>query len=173
MTAGEINKALDRLDAADSKLTEELIRTGRGRELRQTTLKASDPLALKVRAIYEQSSALRNEISRRYGPGEPSRLPKGFGPVKNPKPRKRVKNLRDRRGAVPGATGGNWVVTATKKRTGLRYYYAGGARLASEEKFAARFASAIHASRVKDTILRDFPAKLTGAYYWQSWPLAA
>lgn len=92
---------------------------------------------------------------------------------RNPKPRKRIKNLRDRRGAVPGATGGNWVVTATKKRTGSRYYYAGGARLASEEKFAARFASAIHASRVKDTILKDFPTKLTGAYYWQSWPLAA
>jgi hypothetical protein len=88
-------------------------------------------------------------------------------PAKTPKKRKRVKNLRDRRG---GGGSGDWTITATKKSSGKKFYYAGGARLATELHQAVRFGSIIHARQVKDQILADFPTKLTGAYFWQEWP---
>lgn len=85
MTASEINKELDRLDAESSAVTQELIDTGRGSELTSETLKKTDPLSLRAAANNERQSDLRREISARYGPNAPSRLPagqKGFGPTK-------------------------------------------------------------------------------------------
>jgi hypothetical protein len=85
MTASEINKELDRLDAESSAVTQELIDTGRGSELTSETLKKTDPLSLRAVANNKRQSDLRREISARYGPNAPSRLPagqKGFGPTK-------------------------------------------------------------------------------------------
>jgi hypothetical protein len=85
MTASEINKELDRLDTESSAITDELIAVGRGSELTSETLKGSDPISLRARANFERRSDLRREISSRYGPNAPSRLPagkKGFGPRK-------------------------------------------------------------------------------------------
>jgi hypothetical protein len=84
MTAGEINKALDRHDVHRSKLDDEMIATGRGSERPSEFLHRSktDPLSLKLQAASDTHHALHNEISRRYGPGAPRRLPKGFGPIK-------------------------------------------------------------------------------------------
>src|SRR5262245_1696178 len=82
MTAGEINKALDKLDAQDSALTQEFIDAGRGNERPSDIRKKTDPLATRYKALQEQRSKFRIEIELRYGPGAPSRLPKGFGPRK-------------------------------------------------------------------------------------------
>ncbi len=82
MTAGEINKALDRIDAASSKLTSEFIAAGRGHERPSEYLKMNDPLANRAKELFNQRSALQMEKELRYGPGAPSRLPKGFGPRK-------------------------------------------------------------------------------------------
>lgn len=82
MTAGEINKTLDRLDTVRSKLNDEFIATGRGHETPAETMKMDDPLARRWKVHSNEASALRFEISRRYGPGAPSRLPpRGFGPI--------------------------------------------------------------------------------------------
>ena len=75
--------------------------------------------------------------------------------------RKRKKNPR-----------GAWVIVATRKRGG-RYYYAGGARLASELKEAIVFPSVIHAETVKHVILSDFPRVLTKNFHWLAQPLPA
>ena len=77
MTAGEINRSLDRLDKAGSMLTDLFIAEGRGFELPSETLQLSDPMAILYRDLYDARSMLRNEISRRWGPGAPSRLPTG------------------------------------------------------------------------------------------------
>lgn len=78
MTAGQINKELDRLDKLSSKLTDEFIAAGRGYERPSETWKLNDPLAERYKQISSAYSDLRSEISRRYGPGAPSRLPRGF-----------------------------------------------------------------------------------------------
>jgi hypothetical protein len=75
MTASEINKRLDRLDAEGSKHTKAMIDAGRGHELPTETFKLSDPLAVKMKDNFERRSALYHEIERRYGPGAPNRLP--------------------------------------------------------------------------------------------------
>ena len=83
MTAGQINKALDRLDAERSENTRAFIDAGRGYERPSEYLLMTDPLALEARRIFAAQDALRREIGRRYGPGAPYRLPtRGFGPVK-------------------------------------------------------------------------------------------
>lgn len=82
MTAGEINKALDRLDKLDSQLTREFIEAGRGNERPSDWADKHDPLTERWRAMYRERMDLRNEAERRYGPGVPSRLPKGFGPMR-------------------------------------------------------------------------------------------
>lgn len=82
MTAGEINRELDRLDARRSRNTEAFIRAGRGHERPSEYLLKDDRLSQEARAISDRQSALRSEISRRYGPGAPSRLPRGFGPLR-------------------------------------------------------------------------------------------
>ena len=78
MTPGQINKRLDQLDKKSSKLTDALIKAGRGHEGYGDILKKTDPLALHGRYLYSRSIVLRNEIARRYGPGAPRRLPAGF-----------------------------------------------------------------------------------------------
>ncbi len=82
MTAGQINKALDKIDDEISRINEEMIDAGRGDERASKTWKKSDPLAMKWRAASEKRTALRNEAERRYGPGAPRHLPRGFGPLK-------------------------------------------------------------------------------------------
>lgn len=81
MTAGQINKALDRTDKISSKITDEFISAGRGHERHSDIVVKSDPLAERYKCASEERSALRREIERRYGPGAPSRLPRGFGPI--------------------------------------------------------------------------------------------
>jgi len=82
MQGSAINSELDRLDRESSQLNDQMIAAGRGHERPSEYLKMSDPLATKLRANYERRMALRNEIDRRYGPGAPSRLPRGFGPLR-------------------------------------------------------------------------------------------
>ena len=85
MTAGEINKALDKLDARRSINDQAFIDAGRGHERPTDSEHKTDPLSVESKAIYEARWPLVNEIMRRYGPGAPSRLPvgRGFGPIKN------------------------------------------------------------------------------------------
>jgi hypothetical protein len=82
LTAGEINRALDQIDAKRSRLTDRFIAQGRGNETADETWKKSDPLAREWQALGNRYGDLRNEIALRYGPGAPSRLPsgRGFGP---------------------------------------------------------------------------------------------
>ncbi len=81
MTASEINKELDKLDARSSKNTDDFIAAGRGHERPSEYLRQADPLSMEARRISDRQSSLRIEIERRYGPRAPSRLPsRGFGP---------------------------------------------------------------------------------------------
>lgn len=80
MTAAEINRELDRLDRQRRRLTDEFIEAGRGRETASETQKLDDPLARRWNAITGRAYDLRNEITLRYGPDAPSRLPRDFGP---------------------------------------------------------------------------------------------
>ena len=75
MKASEVNRSLDRLDKARSMLTDVFIAEDRGYETPSETFKLSDPLSLLYRRIHDARAVLRYEISRRYGPGAPSRLP--------------------------------------------------------------------------------------------------
>lgn len=81
MTAGEINRELDRLRKAMSRLNDALIAAGRGHETFQETMRLGDPLSLRVQDVAERESALQVEIHMRAGPGV-SRLPttRGYGP---------------------------------------------------------------------------------------------
>ena len=76
MTNGTINRTLDRLDKAGAMLTDVFIDEGRGYEKPSETLRLSDPLAILYRQLWEARTLLHDEISRRYGPGAPSRLPR-------------------------------------------------------------------------------------------------
>jgi hypothetical protein len=82
MSAGEINRELDRLDRAHSKLISQFIEAGRGHERSSETMTKSDPLARAYQESTDRFRALRNEIERRMGPGATSRLPRGFGPIR-------------------------------------------------------------------------------------------
>lgn len=84
MTAAEINRELDRLDAKRSENARAFIDAGRGNERPTDYATKDDPLSVAARAISDRQRDLRYEIERRYGPGAPSRLPlrKGFGPIK-------------------------------------------------------------------------------------------
>lgn len=75
LTPGEINRRLDRLDKLSSKLTREFIDAGRGYEKPSETRTKTDPLAERYKAWSREHDALHAEISRRYGPGAPSRMP--------------------------------------------------------------------------------------------------
>lgn len=92
MGGAEINKRLDALAKESSGLVDELIAQGRGSERYSETSRKTDPLSLRYVQNSQDASVLRDEIARRYGPGAPSRLPRGFGPTKrarNPAPRRR------------------------------------------------------------------------------------
>lgn len=82
MSASQINKLLDRYEKESSEITDEFIQVGRGLEKPTETFKKDDLLARKYIANYNMRSRLRSEIERRYGPGAPARLPRGFGPIK-------------------------------------------------------------------------------------------
>lgn len=75
LTPSQINRYLDRLDKASSLLTDVFIEVGRGDELFSETMRLNDPLALLCQRIFDNRTMLRNEVSRRYGPNAPSRLP--------------------------------------------------------------------------------------------------
>jgi hypothetical protein len=85
MTAGEINKELDRLDTLRSANTRAFIDAGRGHERPSEYLTKTDPLSLAARVIGDRQDALHNEVRARYGLGAPRRLPtrQGFGPRVN------------------------------------------------------------------------------------------
>jgi hypothetical protein len=84
MTAGQINRELDKLDVKDSDVNRRMIDDGRGYELASETWKKTDPLAMEWRFLRDRRMLLRLEIERRYGPRAPHRLPsgRGFGPIK-------------------------------------------------------------------------------------------
>ena len=92
MGGAEINKRLDALDRESSALVDELIAQGRGSERYSETARKTDPLSLRYVQNGRDASMLHDEIARRYGPGAPSRLPRGFGPIKrrNPAPKPRT-----------------------------------------------------------------------------------
>lgn len=75
MTPSKINGILDHLDALGSILCNVFIAEGRGNELPSETFRLSDPLAILYQRLSDTSGLLRTEISRRYGPNAPSRLP--------------------------------------------------------------------------------------------------
>lgn len=81
LTAGEINKELDKIDVIDREVGQHLIAAGRGYE-RPTDMEGKqDPLSLLANAMRRRYGDLYREIQLRYGPGAPSRLPsRGFGP---------------------------------------------------------------------------------------------
>lgn len=86
MTAGQINKELDKIDKQRSDVNRQLIDAGYG-HLRMSEISGLDhPLARREEDLYDKYMILRREVDRRYGPGAPSRLPsgRGFGPLKNP-----------------------------------------------------------------------------------------
>lgn len=82
MTAGEVNRELDKLDAASSKNCDAFVTAGRGHERPSDYARKMDPLSLEANSIADRRASLRSEIERRYGPGAPRRLPRGFGPTR-------------------------------------------------------------------------------------------
>lgn len=84
LTAGQINRELDKLDAVDSKIAQDMIDAGRGLEKPTETRTKDDPLSRRFQAAADRRGALRNEIEARYGPNAPYRLPsRGFGPIRS------------------------------------------------------------------------------------------
>jgi hypothetical protein len=84
LTAGAINKELDRLDEISDRLTDRMIAEGRGYERPSDYHRKTDPLSTEINRLSDRQGDLRNEIERRYGPRPPRRLPSGrfFGPRK-------------------------------------------------------------------------------------------
>ena len=78
MTPAQLNRELDALDARRSRNTDAFIAAGRGEERPSDYLGKDDALSREATEIYGRSCDLRREIERRYGPGAPSRLPRGF-----------------------------------------------------------------------------------------------
>jgi hypothetical protein len=95
MAGAAINSELDKLDRKSSALTDKLIDAGRGYERMSETMSKGDPLSVQFRAVHDRIRALHAEIERRYGPGAPRRLPKGFGPIRN-SGRRSVDSITDR-----------------------------------------------------------------------------
>ena len=81
-SGSKINSTLDRLERLDSALIDAFIDAGRGHERPSEYLTKGDPLSRRAQAISNAKAALRSEIHARYGPGAPSRLPRGFGPIR-------------------------------------------------------------------------------------------
>jgi hypothetical protein len=87
MTAGEVNKELDRLRAESSQITQEFIAAGRGNERPSEYLKKTDPLSVRAKESADRMQAVRDEVRLRYGT-DVSTLPTGrrFGPRARPEP---------------------------------------------------------------------------------------
>jgi hypothetical protein len=85
MSGSDINKELDRLDKKLSAVGQQMIDGGRGYETFNDTFKIGkghDPLTDAFIDLSSRRMDLRCEVELRYGPGAPSRLPRGFGPRK-------------------------------------------------------------------------------------------
>lgn len=83
MAGAQINAEIERLVKADSELTHAFIEAGRGHERPSEYLLKDDELSRRARAIYDRRHQLRTEVHLRAGPNM-DRLPRGFGPRKNP-----------------------------------------------------------------------------------------
>lgn len=81
-SASKINAMLDRLDRLSSRNADAFINAGRGDERPSDYMNKDDALSREARAIFSAYRALHHEIDHRYGPGAPSRLPRGFGPIR-------------------------------------------------------------------------------------------
>jgi hypothetical protein len=82
MTANQINKELDKLDAISSAITDEFISANRGHETSFQIMKQTDPLSVRYRENVEKRWELLNEIARLWGPGmhrAPVKQPKTIG----------------------------------------------------------------------------------------------
>lgn len=179
MSAADINRELDRADKLSSDITTELIAAGRGHELPTETVKKSDPLAVRFKTLYARRYALRSEIERRYGPGAPSRLPRGFGPIRalnrrtNRRPVQRAaRRRRAPRGQVVTTVSQSKVIRRTTNRGPLHVLYAskpGHPRLKylGRGKFGARgravlFRSAAEGNLIGRVLVDAFPQILRG-----------
>lgn len=87
MSAAAINRELDAIDKKQSVLLDEFIAAGRGHERPSDWRDKTDPLSMKEKALSARRFDLMFEVRSRAGPGM-YRLPKGFGPMKNPTTRK-------------------------------------------------------------------------------------
>ena len=83
MPAAAINRELDALEKASSKITDEFIAAGRGYERPTDWANKTDPLSMKEKANSSRYAELIREVRRRAG-SDMYRLPRGFGPMKNP-----------------------------------------------------------------------------------------
>lgn len=98
MAAAKINAEIERLIKADLALAHAFIAAGRGHERPSEYLLKDDPLSRRARAIYDRRHQLRVEVESRAGPGM-TRLPRGFGPRKNPAKLERcVKQVKGKKG---------------------------------------------------------------------------
>lgn len=75
MTAGEINRELDKLEKESSALNAQLIDLGYGNHRYNDIAKLDHPVAKRYVTVTQREWALRQEIAIRFGPGHPSRLP--------------------------------------------------------------------------------------------------
>jgi len=79
MTAGQINKELDKLDTQDSSVTDRLIAEGRGSETPSESRTKTDLLSIEQTRILDRRAELIDEIRARMGPDHPRRIPTGKG----------------------------------------------------------------------------------------------
>jgi hypothetical protein len=68
MTAGEVNRELERLSAESSVNCRKFIEAGRGHETWETISRAADPLAVEEQRIHARRQALLVEVRRECGP---------------------------------------------------------------------------------------------------------
>jgi hypothetical protein len=180
MSSSDINRELDRTDQLSSRITTEMISAGRGYELPTETIKKSDPLSVRMKNLFVRRQALRYEVERRYGPGAPNRLPRGFGPIRalnarrtNRRPVKRAAPRRRRhRGKVVTTVSRSKVIRRTTNRRALVVLYASKPRhtrlkYLGHGKFGAKgrpvmFQSAAEANAVGRALVEAFPAILRG-----------
>lgn len=117
MTAGEVNKEMDALSKKSSAFTDAFIADGRGHWLHSDFVKAAregDKKAQDYIAVTNRYRDLSIEIELRYGPGAPSRMPKGF------KPRKKADEAMDDPFAAPLRRAAGGVVVNSAGRILLR-----------------------------------------------------
>lgn len=69
MTAGEVNRELERLSREQSANCRKFIEAGRGYETWETISRADDPLALEEQRIHARREKLLAEVRRERGPG--------------------------------------------------------------------------------------------------------